>query len=255
MAWIESHEDVGQHPKTRRLARSLQVSIPTAVGYLHLLWHWALKYAEDGNLERFTREDIADGAMWTDAAETFVLALTQSGFLDETPTGLLVHDWNEYAGRLVQRRQLNRERMQAARATHVADTGLHVGGYRTQPTVPTKPTKPTKPTEPTVPTRPRESAASPPHAQRSRILVDPFGEAFLVRMAGKFAGLWTREEVKERIQDAMNHKASDKSKDKSLYVQAWLRRDAERLHRDRNGSSPDEDTMKREAAELERSQA
>lgn len=39
MPWIESHTTIGSHPKTRKLARRLEVSIPEAVGILHLLWH------------------------------------------------------------------------------------------------------------------------------------------------------------------------------------------------------------------------
>jgi len=38
VAWIESHQTLGQHPKTRKLARLLNISAPTAVGHLQFLW-------------------------------------------------------------------------------------------------------------------------------------------------------------------------------------------------------------------------
>src|SRR5687767_5633894 len=54
MAWIESHQEIARHPKTRKLARLLGGSVPTAIGHLHLLWWWAVDYAEDGWLGKYT---------------------------------------------------------------------------------------------------------------------------------------------------------------------------------------------------------
>ena len=39
MAWIESHQEIWRHPKTKKLARLLSVSVPTAVGHLHGIWY------------------------------------------------------------------------------------------------------------------------------------------------------------------------------------------------------------------------
>jgi hypothetical protein len=44
--------------------------------------------------------------------------------------------------------------------------------------------------------------------------------------------------VRDRIEEAMNHTASDKAKNKKVYVRAWLRRDAERLQANGNGHGP-----------------
>lgn len=57
MAWIESHQEIWRHPKTKKLARLLGVSVPTAVGHLHGIWYWALDFAQDadfigGNVHR-----------------------------------------------------------------------------------------------------------------------------------------------------------------------------------------------------------
>ena len=50
MAWIKSQQVLREHPKLKRLARRLEVSVPAALGHLHMLWWWALDYAQDGDL-------------------------------------------------------------------------------------------------------------------------------------------------------------------------------------------------------------
>jgi len=122
VAWIESHQEIGQHPKTKRAARALQVSVPQVVGHLHLLWHWALDFAEDGELGDFDQEEIADAALWEGDPETFVDALIgcgvgdRVGYLDRDELGRLVlHDWYDYAGRLVEQRKQKGEKVKRNR--------------------------------------------------------------------------------------------------------------------------------------------
>lgn len=79
MAWIESHDDLATHPKTRRAARALGISIPTMMGHLHLLWHWCLKYADDGNLSGYDHADIADAMMWDGDPDELADALVNCG--------------------------------------------------------------------------------------------------------------------------------------------------------------------------------
>ena len=61
------------------------------------------------------------------------------GFLEQTDLGLAIHDWMDYAGRLIEKRKANTKRMQSARAKHVRNTGetraTHVQGLP-YPTVP-----------------------------------------------------------------------------------------------------------------------
>jgi DNA replication protein DnaD len=52
-----------------------------------------------------------------------VTALVEAGFLDEDENGLAIHDWFEYAGRLVEKREQNKERKRRSRARH-ADVTL-----------------------------------------------------------------------------------------------------------------------------------
>lgn len=105
MAWIESHQELARHPKTKRLARAAGISIPAAIGHLHLLWWWALDYAQDGDLDGYSAEDIADAAEWSGGdANHFVNALESAGFLDHEE-GWRIHDWHDYAGRLLEQRE------------------------------------------------------------------------------------------------------------------------------------------------------
>lgn len=114
MAWIESHQAVGQHPKTKKLARRLGVSLPAAVGHMHYLWWWALDFAQDGVLDKFDAEDIADAMQWDGDADQLVEALLYVGYIDDTPDGRRIHDWAEYAGKLLERREKDRARKRSA---------------------------------------------------------------------------------------------------------------------------------------------
>lgn len=122
MAWIESHQELARHPKTKKLARLLGVSLPAAVGHLHFLWWWAMDYAQDGDLSRYDAYDIADACGWEGDPEKILSALIESGFIDQTEEGLFIHDWDDYAGRLIEKRKANTERKRKSRERHAAVT-------------------------------------------------------------------------------------------------------------------------------------
>jgi hypothetical protein len=92
VAWIESHQDLANHPKLFRLAELSKLSVDVCIGRLHRLWWWCLTYAEDGNLTRFTSAQIPPIA-----EDQFRDHLRTAGWLD----GELIHDWIEYAGRFL----------------------------------------------------------------------------------------------------------------------------------------------------------
>jgi len=116
MAWIESHQELRQHPKTKRLARNLGVTIPAAIGHLHLLWWWAVDYAPDGDLTKYEDWEIADAICFeTDEPSKVRKALVDSGFLDESEDGLSIHKWSEYAGRTIEQRKNARDRQKKHR--------------------------------------------------------------------------------------------------------------------------------------------
>src|SRR3990167_7061975 len=124
MSWLQSHQSLARHPKTLRAAKLLGLSVPTLIGHLHLLWWWCLDYAEDGHLEGLTNEEIAHIALWEGDPTAFTDALlnaggtTKLGFLEHSTNGYFaVHDWEDYAGVLIERRKRNREYKRDVRRT------------------------------------------------------------------------------------------------------------------------------------------
>jgi len=71
------------------------------VGHLTTLWANVLELAEDGDITKWSVEDIADYAGWEDDPKWFYTALLndKDGWLDEKDGKRLIHDWWEYAGR------------------------------------------------------------------------------------------------------------------------------------------------------------
>jgi len=143
MAWIESHQSLGQHPKTIRLAGLLKVRVPEAVGLLQFLWWWALDYAADGQVAVADQQVVARACQWHGPPAKFWDALSEVGFVEpsERPEAWKIHDWMDYAGRLVERRAANAARMKAARAQHVQGlptepTGAPLQGAPPTPTPP-----------------------------------------------------------------------------------------------------------------------
>ena len=121
MAWIESHQSLLDHPKTRRCAAMLGIPRVYVIGHLHALWYWALDNAEDGDVTR-AGADLAFIAEYDGDPERFVAALTDCGigadgvgFLERDGDRLLIHDWHGYAGKLIERRSADRERKAAGR--------------------------------------------------------------------------------------------------------------------------------------------
>jgi len=101
MAWIESHQQILDHPKTRRLMKLMEWDVDTAIGKLHRLWWWCISYASDGDLSLYTLQDLGDAVgLSGDEAKKFIAAMIQSRWLDAEPY-LRIHDWWDYAGPLL----------------------------------------------------------------------------------------------------------------------------------------------------------
>ncbi len=117
MAWIEAHQELLHHPKTRALARALGEPRPHVVGYLMCLWWWCLSYAEDGDLGRYEPDVVADAAEIPGDPVRAVDALVSAGFVDRDGDGhMWVHDWEDYAGGLMEAREGKRAANQTRRA-------------------------------------------------------------------------------------------------------------------------------------------
>lgn len=126
MAWIEAHQEIIRHPKTKRLSRALDTSIPTTIGHLFCLWFWCLDYAQDGNLSKHDEYEIADAAMWEGDPREFLLALVESGFVEmsfgDAPE-YSIHDWMRYGGRLLLLRQANAAKQKKFREDQAKKSG------------------------------------------------------------------------------------------------------------------------------------
>ncbi|WP_054023673.1 DnaD domain-containing protein [Bacillus sp. FJAT-28004] len=187
MAWIESHQELARHPKTKRLSRRLGVNVPTAIGHLHMLWWWALDYAPGGDITAYESEDIAEAVNWPiETADMLMTALIDSGFIDKTDN-VTVHDWFDYAGRLVDKREQNKQRKRKSRAkqgeseashsvvtrdtsvTQSDDKRGHGATERTQQ----NPTEPNRTIPNHTSTQPKQ-AATPPAAGSINPVYNPF---------------------------------------------------------------------------------
>jgi hypothetical protein len=113
--YTPSHSDLARHRKTKRFMRALDVGTVAAIGHLHLFWHWVLEFAPSGDIsfDRFTCEDIADGALWEGDALPFLEALVTSGFVDREADRLAVHEWDTYGGKFQKKLAYDRERKRA----------------------------------------------------------------------------------------------------------------------------------------------
>lgn len=126
--WIESHQSIRNHPKVKKAARLAGINEYEMIGRLHCLWWWALDYAQDGDVSKYSKDDIEMAVDWQGEQGAFYDALFQCGFnghcglLEDIGDAIVIHDWHEYGGRLLEKREANRERMREKRAMHVQDT-------------------------------------------------------------------------------------------------------------------------------------
>lgn len=122
MAWMPSYTELRMHPKTRKLMLQLGVGRPEAVGLLHLLWAFAMDYAKDGDLSDYTPAEIAAAAEWEGDAVAFVEALVSARFVDNTESGLQLHNWDRYGGKLAKQRASHAAVVRNSRAGGVTST-------------------------------------------------------------------------------------------------------------------------------------
>lgn len=179
----------------------------SVIGHMVCLWTWALDNAPDGDLTDVQAVVIATGAEWTGDAGAFVEALVEVGFLDRSPDSLQIHNWDDYAGKLIARRTSDRERKRALRASAGNPEDVR---RKSAPTVP----------YPTVPNRTDKS---------TRVTV--IDEEYILKKIEEFKSVWGEEVVRGEIAAACGHKAYNKWDNKQLYVSRWLGKNA----RDKGG--------------------
>lgn len=126
MPWFEAHDTMARHPKTLKLARLLNVDRRYAVGLLHDLFSWGLYAADkEGRLNGLTEADIAQALDYSvKKAGAVVGALVEAGYLDRAENGYAIHDWYDYAGKLFDSREKNKEKNQRYRDKKKAEKSL-----------------------------------------------------------------------------------------------------------------------------------
>ncbi|EMI40533.1 hypothetical protein [Rhodopirellula sp. SWK7] len=139
------------HPKFRSLQKRLDLPIYAVVGILESVWMMAGQFADDGDLSRFTNEQISDAVDWSGDADELIDALVEFRWLDRIETGLMVHDWLEHCPKYVQDRLSKRQKR--------ADEKRVVGGCRGKSETVAENRGLPNPTQP-IPTKPNQNTAS-----------------------------------------------------------------------------------------------
>lgn len=98
-----------RHPKVQHLAELLGQSIPTAIGYLELLWHFTAEFAPQGDIGRYDDRRIEAALHWKGRRGSLVSALLQAGWVDAGTPGdlsprLVTHDWTDHCEDSVRKR-------------------------------------------------------------------------------------------------------------------------------------------------------
>lgn len=119
--YIPSYLSIARHPKTKKLHRLLgDRLIATTIGRLHLFWHWAMEFAPDGDVTDFL-EDVAEAMELgfdegsIDLAPRALDLLEEARFLDRVGDRRLIHDWRDYAGKVLVDRAADAARKRADR--------------------------------------------------------------------------------------------------------------------------------------------
>jgi hypothetical protein len=132
MAWLELHQSLLNHRKTLELADLLGLPPLYAASHMVALWLWALDNAPNGDLHvRVTI--ISRAAQWVGDANLLVGAMIESGFLDQDDDGISIHDWDDYAGKLLDARREHAETMRNWRKSKRSERDNHVTITRDAP--------------------------------------------------------------------------------------------------------------------------
>lgn len=111
MAWIELHQTLREHKKLFACADALNLSRIEMIGTLVSLWLWALDNAQDGSLEGVSDRTVARVCDFPEKkAAKLMEALHKYGWLDRDGEHYVIHDWYDYAGKLMERREKDRKR-------------------------------------------------------------------------------------------------------------------------------------------------
>jgi hypothetical protein len=93
------------------LAEILGIENYAAVGLVMCLSTWAADYAQDGILSAFPPRAIAEAVGWRKSPQKLIDALIDSGYVDRNDEELSLHDFQDYAGKLHEKRESEKTRL------------------------------------------------------------------------------------------------------------------------------------------------
>lgn len=71
------------------------------------LWHWAARFAQQGDVGKHEDSDIADGCFWEKDPSKLINSMVDSGWLDKHEHHrLVIHDWHDHCDEAVTRHNL-----------------------------------------------------------------------------------------------------------------------------------------------------
>lgn len=98
------------HVKLKRLKRLLDTPLHVAAGVLEGLWHLAAECADEGDIGKFSNEEIADHLEWPGDPNDLMDSLLKSGWVDEDDgCRLKIHDWLEHCPDFIKERVRKRK--------------------------------------------------------------------------------------------------------------------------------------------------
>ena len=111
MAWIEVHQHLKEHRKTRKFKNLMGISRAQAMGHLVMLWLWGIDNTDDcGIIQDADYDDIAIACDYHGDSQVIVNSLIEAGFLEkEGADKLFIHDFEDYIGRLRKYKERHRE--------------------------------------------------------------------------------------------------------------------------------------------------
>lgn len=112
MAWIEIHQHLKEHRKTRKFKNLMGITRAQAIGHLTMLWLWGIDNTDDyGIIQDADYDDIAIACDYHDDSQLIVNSLIEAGFLEKDEKGgkLFIHDFEDYIGRLKETKKRHRE--------------------------------------------------------------------------------------------------------------------------------------------------
>ena len=123
MAWLELHQQLRNHPKLHHLHSLVapEGDIDLVRSKLENLWLWALDYSDEHGKIEFakaapTPKYLSEISGWRGDPVAWMSGLVGSGWIDRDGNDLLLHDWEQYAGKYLARRAADARRKADERA-------------------------------------------------------------------------------------------------------------------------------------------